>query len=115
MNIGSLAATSDQNPGLRYTCLQTIMTRGAETAAFPTQPCPAGIKAIHHFPALVTPSTMYLNTTFANKARCWDGKHLDSPNHQSHMYSTTIGGFQVTGACPSSHPVRVPQFAYETM
>ncbi len=34
---------------------------------------------------------------------CWDGKHLDSPDHKSHMaYSSGRG-------CPSSHPVRVPQ------
>lgn len=83
--------------GLRYTCLQTILTRGSETQAFPAQPCPAGIMAIHHFPT------------------CWDGKNLDSPDHQSHMYSTTKGGFQPAGPCPDSHPVRMPQLAYETM
>jgi hypothetical protein len=33
---------------------------------------------------------------------CWDGKHLDSPDHKSHMaYSR---GF----VCPRSHPVKVP-------
>jgi hypothetical protein len=33
---------------------------------------------------------------------CWDGKHLDSPDHRSHMaYSR---GF----VCPRSHPVKVP-------
>ncbi|KUJ13369.1 uncharacterized protein LY89DRAFT_651554 [Mollisia scopiformis] len=92
--------TKDQavkNTGIRYTCLQTIMTRGAETPDFPTKPCPAGIMAIHHFPA------------------CWDGKNLDSADHQSHMYDTGKGGFQVAGPCPSSHPVRMPQVALETM
>ncbi|KAL1844942.1 hypothetical protein VTK73DRAFT_1455 [Phialemonium thermophilum] len=85
------------NKGLRYTCLQTILTRGDETPGFPDRPCPAGIMAIHHFPA------------------CWDGVHLDSPDHQSHMYSTTRGAFLEAGPCPASHPVRVPQLAYETM
>lgn len=37
--------------GLAYTCLQTVLTRGAETPDFPTKPCPAGIMAIHHFPS----------------------------------------------------------------
>ena len=33
---------------------------------------------------------------------CWDGKHLDSPDHQSHMaYSRAY-------VCPASHPVKVP-------
>ncbi|KAF2193920.1 hypothetical protein K469DRAFT_709400 [Zopfia rhizophila CBS 207.26] len=85
------------HPGLRYTCLQTILTRGSETPDFPSKPCPAGIMAIHHFPS------------------CWDGKNLDSPDHQSHMYSTIKGGFREAGPCPSSHPVRMPQLAYETM
>ena len=102
MTVGSPSTNSLEgggrgHPGLRYTCLQTVLTRGGETADFPTGPCPAGIMAIHHFPA------------------CWDGKNLDSPDHQSHMYSTTKGGFQEAGACPASHPVRVPQVAYETM
>ncbi|TAQ84784.1 hypothetical protein B7494_g6893 [Chlorociboria aeruginascens] len=101
MTVGSPTITNRsvavQQPGLRYTCLQTLLTRGAETPDFPTTPCPAGIMAIHHFPA------------------CWDGVNLDSPDHQSHMYSTTIGGFQTAGPCPSSHPVRVPQLAYETL
>lgn len=83
--------------GLAYTCLDTILTRGRETQDFPKKPCPAGIMAIHHFPA------------------CWDGKSLDSPNHQDHMFSTTKGGFRPAGPCPASHPIRVPQLAYETM
>ena len=64
MTVGSPTTTGGSNPGLRYTCLQDIMTRGSETNDFPKKPCPAGIMAIHHFPA------------------CWDGKNLDSPNHQ---------------------------------
>jgi uncharacterized protein DUF1996 len=33
---------------------------------------------------------------------CWDGVHLDSPNHKSHMaYSRAY-------VCPASHPVKVP-------
>jgi len=34
---------------------------------------------------------------------CWDGRRLDSPDHRSHM------AYAVRGACPSSHPVAVPQ------
>jgi hypothetical protein len=34
---------------------------------------------------------------------CWDGKHLDSLDHKSHMaYSRDF-------ACPRTHPVKVPQ------
>jgi hypothetical protein len=50
-------------------------------------------------PTCATP-TLHVHVRFPN---CWDGKHLDSGDHKSHMaYSTR-------GVCPKSHPVAVPQ------
>lgn len=37
-----------------------------------------------------------------NFPSCWDGKHLDSLSHQSHV------AYAVRGACPASHPVALP-------
>jgi hypothetical protein len=34
---------------------------------------------------------------------CWDGRNLDSADHQSHM------AYSVRGVCPRNHPVPVPQ------
>ena len=34
--------------------------------------------------------------------QCWDGRHLDSPDHKSHM------AYMRKGRCPSGHPVAVP-------
>jgi len=49
--------------------------------------CPAG-------------APLHLVLTFQD---CWDGVHLESEDAQSHVtYSTD-------GACPSSHPVSIPQ------
>ncbi len=31
------------------------------------------------------------------------------------MFNTVKDAFQVSGACPASHPVRMPQVAYETL
>ncbi|KIH89079.1 hypothetical protein SPBR_07466 [Sporothrix brasiliensis 5110] len=94
----STAAEGKTHIGLSYNCLTTLLNRGPEMRDFPTKPCPAGIFVTHHFPA------------------CWDGKNLDSPDHQSHMYNTIkMDGFMNAGACPSSHPVRVPQVVYETV
>jgi len=91
-------AQAQKHVGLRYNCLTTLINRGPEMADFPTKACAAGIFAIHHFPA------------------CWDGKNLDSPDHQSHMYNTiTRDGFTNAPACPASHPVRMPQVTYETV
>lgn len=51
--------------------------------------------------------------------RCWDGVNLDSVDHQQHVaYSQNQGGFGGAnggGACPSSHPVKLPQLMYEIM
>jgi hypothetical protein len=33
---------------------------------------------------------------------CWDGKHLDSPDHHSHMAHSRAY------VCPASHPVKLP-------
>jgi len=38
---------------------------------------------------------------------CWNGKDLDSPDHRSHMAYPENG--DPDGACPDSHPVRLPQ------
>jgi hypothetical protein len=34
---------------------------------------------------------------------CWNGRTLDSPNHRSHM------AYASGSACPSTHPVKVPE------
>jgi hypothetical protein len=43
--------------------------------------------------------SLRLHVNFPN---CWDGKNLDSANHQSHM------AYAVRGMCPASHPVAMP-------
>lgn len=36
---------------------------------------------------------------------CWNGKDLDTTDHQSHM------AYRVRGACPAGYPVRVPRLS----
>lgn len=45
MTVGSptVKTLNETKPGLRYTCLQSILTRGFETPDFPKEPCPAGM------------------------------------------------------------------------
>ncbi|KAH8885441.1 hypothetical protein GQ53DRAFT_785485 [Thozetella sp. PMI_491] len=78
-------------PMLTYTCLQTGSTRGGETTAFPKSACKVGIMVSIRFPT------------------CWNGKDLDSPDHQSHT------AYPSGGACPSTHPVQTPQLFFETI
>ncbi|KAL1895428.1 hypothetical protein Sste5346_005234 [Sporothrix stenoceras] len=84
------AAQIRKYPMLTFTCLQSSMTRSGATTDFPKGACPAGIMASVRFPT------------------CWNGKDLDSPDHQSHT------AYPSGSACPSTHPVSVPQVFYET-
>ena len=45
-----------------------------------------------------------------NFPSCWDGVHLDSADHKSHMSYPNPN----TGACPARHPVSVPKIAFES-
>ncbi len=36
---------------------------------------------------------------------CWDGKHVDSPDHKSHM------GPSVNGVCTGNYPVAIPSLS----
>jgi hypothetical protein len=38
---------------------------------------------------------------------CWDGQHLDSADHKSHM------AYANGASCPADHPVLVPQLVFE--
>jgi hypothetical protein len=46
---------------------------------------------------------------------CWNGKDLDSPDHQSHVAYGQGAGATGGGSCPSTHPVKLPQVMYELM
>lgn len=47
------AGQSNGQKGLKFVCLQNKSTRFPELDTFPTQPCPAGIMTVHHFPTFV--------------------------------------------------------------
>ena len=86
MIAGSAAATSPQ--GTRITFWSCGVASGvARSATVPTCPDTRG-------------SMLRLHIRFPE---CWDGRRLDSADHQSHMAYATRNG------CPSTHPVEVPQ------
>ncbi|KAH7416742.1 hypothetical protein BKA64DRAFT_768408 [Cadophora sp. MPI-SDFR-AT-0126] len=58
------------------------------------------------------------NAAPCQDANCWDGVNLDSPDHKSHVAYPKNGPQQFTGtstggACPSTHPVKIPQIMLE--
>ncbi|CZR56450.1 uncharacterized protein PAC_06338 [Phialocephala subalpina] len=99
-----------QSPGTaRKVCHRCMPTSGdnsnincgsPDAQTLPTGICAGGIRSVITFPT------------------CWDGKNLDSPDHESHVtYGIGSGSNDVgpTGNCPASHPVVLPQVMYEVM
>ncbi|MEV6752928.1 DUF1996 domain-containing protein [Streptomyces sp. NPDC051214] len=44
---------------------------------------------------------------------CWDGKTLDSPDHQSHMSYPVVKNGTNDNVCPTSHPVALPMIEFK--
>jgi hypothetical protein len=57
-----------------------------------------------NWPICGEPATLHFMLQFPD---CWDGEHLDSPNHKDHM------AFGSGSACPASHPVRIPAITFD--
>jgi len=70
---------------------------GSDTKYFPKTACGGGWRVTITFPS------------------CWDGKNLDADDHKSHIAYPASGTFESGGACPSTHPVKIPQVMYELM
>jgi hypothetical protein len=70
---------------------------GSDTPGFPKAACGGGWRMTVTFPS------------------CWDGKNTDSPDHRSHVAYPASGTFESGGACPSTHPVKIPQVMYEAI
>ena len=68
----------------------------------------------HYLPSVSSSTSLISTKTYKNN-RCWDGKNLDSPDHQAHVAYGNQGGASGGGACPSTHPVKLPQIMYELM
>jgi hypothetical protein len=125
MTVGSpTTATLDaakKHIGLRFVCLQNKGTRFPKLLDFPPKACKGGIMAVHHFPRQVPSIPIDLPPTFSNHPppqnpnlrSCWNGRDVNSLNHQDHMYNTGKEDFAAAAPCPSSHPIRMPQIAYE--
>jgi hypothetical protein len=84
------ATTAAGNVGGHYACRDS------------TNETIAGGKSI---PACAVGNTINSEVEFK---QCWDGKNLDSPNHQDHMADIAQGG-----VCPASHPVAIPHITLQ--
>jgi hypothetical protein len=85
---GDAHATSPQDRRI------TFWSCGAMAGVPPSSPVPTCLEGRR--------TTLRLHVRFPD---CWNGRSLDSPDHQSHM------AFSKRGSCPASHPVAVPAIA----
>ena len=83
-----------QQKAISHVCLNYAGGGPPQGPAFPTVPCPDGVRSQVYFPS------------------CWDGVNLDSPDHQSHM-SYPVGDAPDSGVCPDSHPNPLISIFYE--
>ncbi|CAL1709157.1 unnamed protein product [Somion occarium] len=91
-------ASNFADQAITYVCLDFDHDHSGDPAweerpDFFQHQCPDGMRAQVFFPS------------------CWDGKNLDSPDHQSHM-AYPIQNFD-SGDCPSTHPVHLISLFYE--
>jgi hypothetical protein len=76
-----------------FVCLDYQGGSSGDLQQFPDKNCKDGLRTQIHFPS------------------CWDGVHLDSADHKSHM-SYPIGSPE-GGDCPGSHPHKLINLFYE--
>ncbi|MFC4071459.1 DUF1996 domain-containing protein [Actinoplanes subglobosus] len=57
-----------------------------------------------NWPICGEPASLHFMLQFPD---CWDGRHLDSPNHKDHVAFGTDKG------CPAAHPVRIPALTFD--
>lgn len=103
---GGAASVKPHPPGLR-------MISGSSKATRPQAPHIAtwhcGVEANGGFdrrsdvPLCASGRRLHLQVRFQD---CWDGRHLDSADHQSHL------AYSVRNRCPSTHRVRLPRIAF---
>jgi hypothetical protein len=86
--VGNSHATSPaENPQLGTDIIFKCGPGSSTNLAYPPSSCP-------------DTNIMSVSLRFPN---CWDGVHLDSPDHKSHM------AYPVSGHCPATHPVVLPR------
>ncbi|WP_433790028.1 DUF1996 domain-containing protein [Actinoplanes sp. CA-252034] len=57
-----------------------------------------------NWPICAEPASLHFMLQFPD---CWDGRHLDSPNHKDHV------AFGNDAGCPAAHPVRIPALTFD--
>jgi hypothetical protein len=99
----TLSSKNTKDPKVCHRCMPktgdaaNVNCGSPDGQELPSGFCDGGIRSVITFPT------------------CWDGKNLDSPDHQAHLSYPESGTFDNGGPCPATHPVKVPQVMFEVM
>lgn len=90
------AKTPSEKPGAMFTCINPVLGHSN------------GIPWTKHIPNCPVGNYLEMAETFP---QCWDGKNLDSPNHQDHMAFPLHRPVAPPNDfyCPATHPVPIPE------
>ncbi|WP_433087750.1 DUF1996 domain-containing protein [Dactylosporangium sp. CA-052675] len=82
---------------------QVATPKGANGQFWCAGSAEVGRSADGNWPVCAAGGNLIFQLTFAD---CWDGKHIDSPDHKSHM------GNAVNGKCQGDYPVAIPNLSF---
>ena len=94
-------ATQDGYPVAWYKCVKTDDTGNQRSASG---------SALAKFPTCSSDESMVMVITFPD---CWDGVHLDSADHKSHISYAVGPNAQGRTVCDAAHPVKLPRLTEE--
>lgn len=90
-----VSAAAKRTPGASFKCVKgNVGSPGSDT-----------LENVFKDPACTGETKLHVVLNFPD---CWDGKHLDSPDHRSHLAYSDYGerGYL---QCPATHPKLIPQ------
>jgi hypothetical protein len=98
MVAGDSHAVTPQSTAVTYWDCSLLKTTfyGPNDATPPTALAPAASSDV---PSCPPRAELQLHVNFPE---CWDGRHLDTPDHREHM------AYAVSGRCPAGYPVGLP-------
>ena len=101
-NVANLQAIRPLPAGLKVIAGDAHATKPQSTAVIGWNCGVQGQRQYDHPISCNSKQKIVLHVFFPN---CWDGRHLDSPDHKSHM------AYSSNGKCPAGHPVIVPRLS----
>lgn len=104
INVDDTESIQPYPPGLKIIAGNAAAAGPEENDHYKWSCLGSGVSSTEHIVECPQGSKLELLLNFPD---CWDGEHVDSADHKSHM------AYSEGGACPPGHPVPVPALQYK--